>query len=98
AAAGLSHPSIVTVYDFGEAEGRLYIAMELLPGEDLADALRHGRVGDLAGKLDLPCKVCAAVAYAHARGVVHRDVKPANVRMLPQAAVKIMDFGLARME
>jgi ferredoxin/hemoglobin-like flavoprotein/tRNA A-37 threonylcarbamoyl transferase component Bud32 len=98
AAAGLSHPSIVTVFDFGEVDGRLFLAMELLEGEDLADALARGRAGNLDQRLDLLTQVCTAVGFAHARGIVHRDLKPANIRLLPGGSVKIMDFGLARLE
>ncbi len=98
AAAGLSHPNIVTIYDFGEAEGRCYLAMELLDGEDLSDALRRGPLGPLPARLALLAQAGAAVGFAHAKGVVHRDLKPANIRLLPGGGLKILDFGLARIE
>jgi serine/threonine-protein kinase len=98
AAAGLSHPNIVTIYDFGEAEGRCYLAMELLDGEDLSDALRRGPLGPLVARLALLAQAGAAVGFAHAKGVVHRDLKPANIRLLPGGGLKILDFGLARIE
>ncbi|MCM2255420.1 MAG: protein kinase [Vicinamibacteria bacterium] len=98
AAAGLTHPNIVTIYDFGEADGRCYLAMELLEGEDLSDALRRGPLGPLPARLALLAQAGAAVGFAHAKGVVHRDLKPANIRLLPGGGLKILDFGLARIE
>lgn len=95
AAAGLNHPNIVTVYDFGEAESTLYMAMELLDGRDLGDPAR-GAPDSLVAKLDLMQQICDGVGFAHQRGVVHRDLKPANIHVLPGNRVKILDFGLAR--
>ncbi len=98
AAASLGHPSVVTVYDFGEADGHLFLAMELLDGEDLSEALRRKRFGGLDEKLDLLQRIAAGIGYAHGRGIVHRDLKPANIRILPDGSVKLLDFGLARTE
>ena len=95
AAAGLNHPNIVTVYDFGEAEGTLFMAMELLDGHDFGDAARM--VPEALGpKLALVQQICDGVAFAHQRGLIHRDLKPANIHVLPGNRVKILDFGLAR--
>ncbi|MCA1833478.1 MAG: protein kinase [Actinobacteria bacterium] len=95
AAAGLSHPNIAGVFDFGEDDGRPYIVMELIDGETVAERLeRLGRLG--AGEVvRVGAAVADALAHAHAAGIVHRDVKPANIMLTPQGAVKVMDFGIA---
>jgi len=93
-AAGLNHPNIVTVYDFGEDQGMLFMAMELLDGHDLGEHARaNATLGD---KLALMQQICEGVGFAHGRGVVHRDLKPANIHVLPGGRIKILDFGLAR--
>ena len=97
AAALLNHPNIVTVHDFGEERGLLYMAMELLEGTDLRDAIDRNLLKSLDEKLDVMDGILAALDYAHSKGVVHRDVKPANVHLGPGRQVKIMDFGLARL-
>ena len=96
AAAGLNHPNIVTIHDFGEDQGRLYMAMELLEGTDLRDAIDNDTLRSLDQKLDILDAVLNGLDYAHARGVIHRDIKPANIHLGPDGHVKIMDFGLAR--
>jgi serine/threonine protein kinase len=96
AAALLNHPNIVTVHDFGEEHGLLYMAMELLEGDDLRDAIDKDLLKTLDEKLDVLEGVLAALEYAHAKGVVHRDIKPANIHLGSGRQVKIMDFGLAR--
>jgi serine/threonine protein kinase len=105
AAALLNHPSIVTVHDFGEEDGLLYMAMELLVGTDLREAIDGDLLKTLDEKLDVMDGILAALDYAHAKGVVHRDVKPANIHLVgpwgsggggAERQVKIMDFGLAR--
>ncbi len=98
AAARLQHPNIVTVYELGEDRGIPYIAMEMLSGIDLEAVLRGtGEPLALAEKLDVVAQVCRGLAYAHEHGIVHRDVKPSNVRLLEDGAVKIMDFGIAKL-
>jgi predicted Ser/Thr protein kinase len=96
ACARLSHPNIVTVYDMGEDDGRLFIVMELLEGEDLRQLI--GRRAPLAVEEMLPImqQVCDGLHYAHQKGIVHRDVKPANIMLLRTGQVKILDFGIAR--
>jgi serine/threonine protein kinase len=97
-AARLNHPNIVTVYDFGEEQGKLYMAMELLEGEDLKEVITSARVGDLWDQLGVMEQICDGLAFAHAQGVTHRDLKPANIHIQPNGRVKIMDFGLARLD
>jgi serine/threonine protein kinase len=92
----LSHPNIVTVYDLGEADGQLYMAMELLEGDDLRSLIERRVDVPLADRVRILIQICAAIAYAHSRGVVHRDIKPANIVVTSAARVKILDFGLAR--
>jgi serine/threonine protein kinase len=92
----LSHPNIVTVYDLGESEGQLYMAMELLEGDDLRSLIERQVDVPLADRVRILVQICEAVAYAHSRGVVHRDIKPANIVVTSAARVKILDFGLAR--
>src|SRR3954451_20979794 len=96
AAGSLSHPNIVTVFDAGEQEGLLYIAMELLQGETLEAHLLHRRTVPIATAVDITRQICVALDYANAKGIVHRDIKPGNVILLPNGTVKITDFGLAR--
>ncbi len=97
AAALLSHPNIVTVHDFGEEQDLIFMAMELLEGTDLRDAIERKLLPGLHEKVRVMEQICSALAFAHSKGVVHRDLKPANVHIQPNGQVKIVDFGLARM-
>lgn len=93
----LAHPNIVTVYDFDRADGHIYMTMEYLRGQALSDLLkqnRHGLDPDLAR--DITMQIGAGLAYAHAEGIVHVDLKPQNVFMLESGRVKILDFGIAK--
>jgi eukaryotic-like serine/threonine-protein kinase len=100
AAASLNHPMIVAVYDTGEdrtATGATpYIVMEYVEGDTLRDVLR--REGRLRPEkaMELAADICGALDFSHRNGIVHRDVKPGNVMITPQGAVKVMDFGIAR--
>ena len=98
AAGAIQHPNIVTVYDLGEADGQLFIAMELVEGRDLSDIITLREPMPLERKLDLVIEVLDGLHFAHQRGVIHRDVKPSNVRVVPDGRVKIMDFGIARLQ
>ena len=95
-AASLDHPNLCTVHEIGESEHGVFLAMPLYPGETLKDHL--GRQGSLppAEALDIINQVATGLASAHAAGIVHRDLKPANVMLLPGGAVKVLDFGLAK--
>lgn len=94
AAGNLSHPNIITIHDAGEHEGLLYIAMEFVEGTNLAELIaKQGRL-PAAKVVDITRQVCAGLDFAHTRGIIHRDVKPANI-MLTDSRVKITDFGIA---
>jgi predicted Ser/Thr protein kinase len=91
----LAHPNVCRVYDIGEAHGDLYLSMEYVDGEDLAALLKRiGRVPIDKG-IEIARKLCAGLAAAHAKGVLHRDFKPANIMIDSRGEVRIMDFGLA---
>ncbi len=92
----LKHPNIVTVYDFGDEDGLPYIVMEFLDGEPLDKIIRENHPLHLSQKLDVLEQVCEALAYAHTQGMIHRDVKPANIIVERDGLVKLLDFGIAR--
>ena len=96
ACARLSHPNIVTVYDMGEDDGRLYIVMELLEGEELRHLIAQRKMPPLEDKLSIMTQVCDGLHYAHQKGIVHRDIKPANIFLQRNGQVKILDFGIAQ--
>ena len=98
AAGSLQHPNVITIYDFGEVDGHLYIAMEFVEGIDLERVLSSREPISLQSKLDLAIEVLNGLAYAHKRGIIHRDIKPANIRIDEEGRAKIMDFGVARLE
>jgi serine/threonine-protein kinase len=95
-ASALNHPNIVTVHDIGEAEGGLYIAMELVEGQTLRQALA-GRPLPAKKVLAIAAQVAEGLAKAHAVGIVHRDLKPENVMVTADGLAKIVDFGLAKL-
>jgi len=95
AAGKLLHPNIITVYDFGVEEDQLFISMEFVEGTDLLDLINSRPSLDIRKRLEIVCQICLGLDFAHAHGVFHRDVKPANVRLDNQGRVKIVDFGLA---
>jgi TolB-like protein/tetratricopeptide (TPR) repeat protein/predicted Ser/Thr protein kinase len=95
AAAALDHPNICTVFEIAEAEGQLYIAMPYVEGESLKERIASGplEVGEV---LELALQAAAGLKAAHERGIVHRDIKSANLMVTPEGQVKIMDFGFAK--
>lgn len=97
AAGSLQHPNVVTIYDFGEVNGHLYIAMEFVVGEDLESLLLRNVTLTPANKLDIIIDVLRGLAYAHRHGIVHRDIKPANIRIDEDGRARIMDFGIAHL-
>jgi serine/threonine-protein kinase len=96
AAAALEHPNVCTVHEIGESEdGRPYIAMALCEGETLKDRLRRGPL-PVTEAVDVASQIARGLGAAHAHGIVHRDVKPANIMLTPDGTVKLLDFGLAK--
>lgn len=94
-AGQLCHPSIIRVYDIGQYKGWLYLVMEYLQGASLDRVSRSGDALPIQRKLQILIQLCDALNYAHTFGVVHRDVKPANIFILSDGTVKVVDFGLA---
>ena len=95
-AAGLNHPSIVSVYDSGEEAGSSFIVMELVHGKTLRDLIQGGKVLDEEQALQIIAGVLEALDYSHQNGVVHRDIKPGNIMITDSGEIKVMDFGIAR--
>ena len=95
-AAGLQHPNVVGVFDRGEHEGTYYIAMECLHGRTLKDVVHEEAPLDQLQVIDLGIQILAAAAFAHKRGVIHRDFKPHNVIVDDEGVAKVTDFGIAR--
>ncbi|HXF93189.1 MAG TPA: serine/threonine-protein kinase [Nitrospiraceae bacterium] len=92
----LSHPHIVTIYDAGEQNGLVYIAMEYLEGNTLTQWCRRGNLFPVAKAMEIVATVADALDYAHSQGIVHRDIKPSNIMVTKDWLVKVMDFGIAR--
>src|SRR3954452_3293358 len=97
AVASLAHPNITQLYDYGEADGRLYMVLEYAPGGTLEDRLKEGRPLPDRETLAISAELASGLAHAHSRDVVHRDLKPANVLFDEEGRAKLADFGIARM-
>jgi eukaryotic-like serine/threonine-protein kinase len=95
-AGGLQHPNIVTIFDMGDEAGVPYIAMELIEGENLEQMISQRMPIPVSLKLLYAAQACSAFDYAHKRGIVHRDIKPGNIMVNKDGAVKVVDFGIAR--
>jgi len=96
AAAALSHPNICTIYEVGESEDRPYIAMEYVEGETLRDRVRKGPL-EPEEAVDIINQIAAGLGEAHGKGIIHRDVKSANIMVTAKGRAKVMDFGLAKL-
>ena len=96
AAAGLNHPNIVTVHDVGKAGEVVFMAMEYIEGVELRTLMGEGQRVGVSQAVAIAAQIAEGLAYAHQRGVVHRDVKPANIMVVPNGPAKITDFGIAR--
>jgi eukaryotic-like serine/threonine-protein kinase len=97
AAAGLSHPNIITIYDVGEENDRFFIVMELLRGIVLKSFLKQPESAPLGRKIHLMMQLCAGLGAAHHASIYHRDIKPANIFLRSDGLLKIVDFGVARL-
>jgi hypothetical protein len=97
AVAALSHPAILSIHEFGKEDGRAYAVMELLEGETLRQRLESGPL-PARRAVDIAAQIARALAAAHGKGIVHRDIKPENVFLTADGRVKVLDFGLARLE
>ena len=98
AAAALRHPNIITVYTSGQHEYQPYMVMEFVDGESLAEIIRSRRTLPLSDKMSYLEQICAGLHFAHRAGIVHRDIKPANIMIDREGVVRILDFGIARIE
>src|SRR6202521_5178805 len=98
AAARLSHPNIVSIYDFGEAAGAWVIAMEFVKGRELKECFEANERFTTESIVRIMSQILEALDYSHRQGVIHRDIKPANIFMLSDGSVKVADFGIAHIE
>ena len=94
--ARLNHPNIVTVHDFGQADGFFYLLMEFVDGVNLRQAMKAGRFTPAQALAIVP-KICEALQFAHNEGILHRDIKPENILLDAKGRVKIADFGIAKL-
>lgn len=93
----LRHPNIVQLYGFGEQDGQLFYAMELIEGNSLQEELRHGRRFTWREVVQIAIDICAALKHAHDHGIIHRDLKPANLLYTREEQVRLLDFGIAKL-
>ncbi|MDT5123090.1 MAG: eukaryotic-like serine/threonine-protein kinase [Acidobacteriota bacterium] len=96
AVLALNHPNVVTVYDIGESEGIHFISTEFVEGQTLRERMTSVRL-TIEEAVDIALQVASALAYAHEKGVIHRDVKPENIMLRPDGYVKVLDFGIAKL-
>ncbi len=97
-ASSINHENIISVYDFGEDQGRPFLVMEFLEGESLRDAIKNNHLGSFQRRLRIDLQVARALDYIHARKIIHRDVKPENIHLDSAARIKLVDFGIAKTE
>jgi eukaryotic-like serine/threonine-protein kinase len=97
-AGNIQHENIIQIFDFGEEDGRPFMVMEFLVGQDLRDAIKAGATGGLPEKLRIALQVARALEYVHSKKIIHRDIKPENVHLDGSGKAKLMDFGIAKAE
>jgi eukaryotic-like serine/threonine-protein kinase len=97
-AGNIEHENIIRIHDYGEEQGRPFIVMEFLVGEDLRHAIRDNHAGGIANRLRIALDVARSLEYIHSRKIIHRDIKPDNVHIDAAGKVKLMDFGIAKAE
>ncbi len=97
-AGNIEHENIIRIHDYGEEQGRPFIVMEFLVGEDLRHAIRDKHTGDVANRLRIALDIARALEYIHSQKIIHRDIKPDNVHIDRSGKVKLMDFGIAKAE
>ena len=97
-ASNIRHENIISIYDFGEDQGRPFMVMEFVEGETLRDAIKHDHTGDQYNRLRLSLQTARALDYIHSRKIIHRDVKPENLHVDKLGKVRLMDFGIAKVE
>jgi len=98
-AGNIAHDNVISIFDFGEDEQqRPFMVMEFLRGEDLRQAIKNNRTGDLTNRLKIALQVAGALQYIHAQKIIHRDIKPENIHLTGNGVVKLMDFGIAKTE
>jgi serine/threonine protein kinase len=95
-AGNISHENVISIYDFGEEEGKPFLVMEFLRGRTLRSLIKERQTGDTRNKLWIALQLGRALEYIHTRNIVHRDIKPENVHVNDQGCVKLMDFGIAK--
>ncbi|MFN3322441.1 MAG: serine/threonine protein kinase [Bryobacteraceae bacterium] len=97
-AGNIQHDNVMGIHDYGEEQGRPFIVMEFLVGEDLRSAIKKEHTGDLANRLKIALQIARALEYVHSKRIIHRDIKPENIHLDASGRAKLMDFGIAKAE